>query len=61
MAGWFELNKNDRGQFAFAFVLKAGNSAVVLRSQQYESRAAAKGGIASVMTDGPVTTVNDLD
>ncbi len=46
MAGWFELNKNDKGQFNF--VLKAGNSEVILKSEQYESKAAAENGIASV-------------
>lgn len=46
MAGWFELNQNDKGQFGF--VLKAGNGEVILRSEQYESKAAAEGGIASV-------------
>jgi uncharacterized protein YegP (UPF0339 family) len=46
MAGWFELSKNDKGQFHF--VLKAGNSEVILRSEQYESRASAENGIASV-------------
>jgi uncharacterized protein len=46
MAGWYELNKNDKGQFHF--VLKAGNSEVILRSEQYESKAAAENGIASV-------------
>jgi uncharacterized protein len=46
MAGWFEISKNDKGQFHF--VLKAGNSEVILRSEQYESRASADNGIASV-------------
>lgn len=46
MAGWYELGKNDKGQFSF--VLKAGNSETVLRSEQYESKAAALKGIASV-------------
>ncbi len=52
MAGWYELNKNDKGQYAF--VLKAGNSEVILRSQQYESRAAANIGIASIQANSPV-------
>jgi thioredoxin 1 len=38
MAGWYELSKNDKGQFTF--VLKAGNSETILRSEQYESKAA---------------------
>ena len=46
MAGWFELTTNDKGQYAFS--LKAGNAETVLRSEQYESRAAAESGIASV-------------
>jgi uncharacterized protein len=46
MAGSFDLNKNDKGQYGF--VLKAGNGEVILRSEQYESKAAAENGIASV-------------
>jgi uncharacterized protein YegP (UPF0339 family) len=46
MSGWFEISKNDKGQFSF--VLKAANSQVVLRSEQYESKASASNGIASV-------------
>lgn len=52
MAGWYELNKNDKGQYSF--VLKAGNSEVILRSQQYESRAAANSGIASIQANSTV-------
>jgi uncharacterized protein YegP (UPF0339 family) len=51
MAGWYELGKNDKGQFSF--VLKAGNSETVLRSEQYESKAAAQNGIASVQKNSP--------
>ena len=46
MAGWYELSRNDKGQFSF--VLKAANAQVILRSEQYESKASAQGGIASV-------------
>lgn len=46
MAGWFVLSKNDKGQFSFA--LKAGNGETILRSEQYESKASAENGIASV-------------
>ncbi len=46
MAGWFELNKNDKGQYSF--VLNAGNSEIVLRSETYESKSSAENGIASV-------------
>jgi uncharacterized protein len=51
MAGWYEMSKNDKGQFSF--VLKAGNAQVVLRSEQYESRSAAQNGIASVQKNSP--------
>ena len=51
MAGWYELNKNDKGQFGF--VLKAGNSETILRSEQYETKAAAQNGIVSVQTNSP--------
>lgn len=46
MAGWYELSKNDKGQFHF--VLKAGNGEVILSSETYETKAAAETGIASV-------------
>jgi hypothetical protein len=46
MAGSYELSKNDKGQFRF--VLKAGNDQVILTSEQYESKASAQNGIASV-------------
>ncbi len=51
MAGWYELSKNDKGQYHF--VLKAGNAEVILRSETYESRAAAQNGIASVQKNSP--------
>jgi uncharacterized protein len=46
MAGWYELNKNAKDQYAF--VLKAGNGEVILRSETYEAKASAENGIASV-------------
>jgi uncharacterized protein len=46
MPGWFEVSKNDKGQFSF--VLKAANAQVILRSEQYEAKASCQGGIASV-------------
>ena len=52
MAGWYELNKNDKGQFSF--VLKAGNGEVILRSETYESRNSADNGIASVQKNSPI-------
>ena len=43
----FELKKNEKsGQFHF--VLKAANGQVILSSEMYNSKAAAKNGIASV-------------
>lgn len=51
MPGWFEVSKNDRGQFSF--VLKAANAQIVLRSEQYESKASASNGIASVQKNSP--------
>ena len=52
MAGWYELTKSEKGQYSF--VLKAGNSEVVLRSEQYEAKASATNGIASVQSNSPL-------
>jgi hypothetical protein len=52
MTGWYELKDNDKGQTHFA--LKAGNGEVILRSEQYETRAAAENGIASVQKNSPL-------
>jgi uncharacterized protein len=46
MAGWYELTKSEKGQYSFS--LKAGNAETILRSEQYETKAAAENGIASV-------------
>jgi len=46
MAGKFELTKTKRGQFMFN--LKASNGRIILTSEQYSEKAAAKAGIASV-------------
>src|SRR5262245_43871746 len=46
MAGWFELNKSKDGQFRF--VLKAGNSEIILTSELYTAKSSAQNGIASV-------------
>lgn len=51
MAGWYELGSNDKGKFSF--VLKAGNGEVILRSEQYETKASAENGIKSVQTNSP--------
>jgi uncharacterized protein YegP (UPF0339 family) len=52
MAGWYEVSRNDKGQFSF--VLKAANAQVILRSEQYESKASALGGVASVQKNAPL-------
>jgi hypothetical protein len=57
--GWYELSKNDRGQFSF--VLKAGNQQVVLRSEEYASRGSALDGIASVQTNAVLDQRYELD
>ena len=49
MAGWYELGSNDKAQFSF--VLKAGNGEVVLRSEQYATKASAENGIKSVQAN----------
>jgi uncharacterized protein YegP (UPF0339 family) len=46
MAVRFELHKNDKGQFHFS--LKTDDGATVLSSEQYESKASAENGMASV-------------
>lgn len=51
MPGWYEITKNAKGQYSF--VLKSANDQVVLRSEQYESKDSAKGGIASVQKNAP--------
>ncbi len=51
MAGCFELDKNNKGQFHF--VLKAGNGEVVLSSEQYEAKSSATNGMVSVRTNSP--------
>ena len=51
MSGWYEIAKSDKGQYSF--VLKAANSQVILRSEQYASKASVQGGVASVQTNSP--------
>ena len=51
MAGSYELSKNAKGQYSF--VLKAGNGEVILRSEQYEAKASATNGIASIQKNSP--------
>lgn len=52
MAGWFELSMSSSDQYRF--VLKAGNSEIILTSQMYQSKAAAENGIASVQANSPL-------
>lgn len=52
MAGWYELKRNDKGQYSF--VLMAGNGESILRSEQYESKGSAENGIASVQKNSPI-------
>lgn len=49
MSGWYELSKSSDGQFRF--VLKAGNSEVILTSELYVAKASAESGITSVQTN----------
>ena len=58
MAGWYEISKNDKGQFSFT--LKAANAQVILRSEQYESKTSATSGIASVQKNSPLDDRYDL-
>jgi uncharacterized protein YegP (UPF0339 family) len=49
MPGKFELKKGKSGKFSFN--LKAANGQVILTSQAYKTKAAAKNGIKSVCTN----------
>ena len=49
MPGKFELKKGRSGKFSFN--LKASNGQVILTSQTYKTKAAAKNGIKSVCTN----------
>jgi uncharacterized protein len=51
MAGWYVLSVSDKGQYSF--VLKAGNGEPILRSEQYNRKASAENGIASVQKNSP--------
>jgi uncharacterized protein len=50
MAARYEISKTKSGKFHF--VLKAGNSQVVLSSQQYADKSGAEGGVASCKKNG---------
>jgi uncharacterized protein YegP (UPF0339 family) len=58
MAGKFELYKDEGGKFRFR--LKAGNGEIIASSEAYESKAAAKNGVASVQKNAAEATVVDL-
>jgi len=49
MSGKFDLKKTSNGQFMFN--LKAANGQVILTSERYDSKQAAKKGITSVRTN----------
>lgn len=49
--------RKDSSDSRFFFNLKAGNHQVIGTSQMYQSAAARDGGIDSVKTNGPSTTV----
>ena len=49
MPASFDLNKTAKGQFNFA--LKGADGQSLLRSEQYESKGSAQGGIASVQSN----------
>lgn len=51
MTGYYELKKS--GASGYVFNLKADNHEVILTSETYGSKEAAKGGIASVQTNSP--------
>ena len=51
MAGYYELKKS--GATGAMFNLKAGNHEVILTSETYNSKDAAKKGIASVQSNAP--------
>jgi uncharacterized protein YegP (UPF0339 family) len=52
LSGSYQLKQNDKGQFSFT--LMAANGETILRSEQYESKDAARNGIASVQKNSPL-------
>jgi len=58
MAGKFELYTDKGGKFRFR--LKAGNGEIIASSEAYESKAAAKNGVASVQKNAADAKVVDL-
>ena len=57
MAGKFELYEDKAGKFRFR--LKAGNGEIIAVGEAYESKAAAKKGIDSVMRNATDAKVVD--
>ncbi|MGS2809222.1 MULTISPECIES: YegP family protein [Nocardia] len=58
MAGKFEIFADASSKFRWR--LKAGNGEIIAQSQAYESKDAAKKGIASVQSNAAGATVVDL-
>ncbi|MEU3011924.1 YegP family protein [Nocardia asteroides] len=58
MAGKFEIFSDASGKFRWR--LKAGNGEIIASSQAYESKDAAKKGIASVQTNAAGAPLVDL-
>ena len=57
MAGTFVLSMSNSGKYFF--VLKAGKGETIARSEMYDSKAAAKKGIASIKKNAPSATLDD--
>jgi uncharacterized protein YegP (UPF0339 family) len=58
VAGKFEIYKDKSGKFRFR--LKAGNGEIIASGEAYESKAAAKNGVASVQKNAADAAVVDL-
>ena len=58
MAAKFELYKDRAGKFRFR--LKAGNGEVIAVGESYNSKAAAKNGIASIKRNAAKAPIEDL-
>lgn len=56
-AARYERRESKKGEPYF--VLKAGNGQVIGMSEMYSSQAAMENGIQSVMTNGPLATIQD--
>lgn len=58
MAGKFEIYKSSNGEYRFR--LKAGNGEIIATSEGYKSKASAKNGIESVISNAASATIDDL-